>query len=114
MFRKELLDRLESHLQPDDMPATPRTVSLYGPRGIGKTQLAVKFANEYMAYYDSIFYLNAESGRALSKSISACSCALGLESGRDQGAHIRAFNWWLATETIESMYSDAGSEWCVY
>ena len=38
-----------------------KTVALYGLSGVGKTQLALKFAIEYQDRYNYIFFVNASS-----------------------------------------------------
>lgn len=52
---------ISQFLQPENAGAKQRRVVLGGMGGVGKTQLAITYAEQYQQSYDSIFWLNATS-----------------------------------------------------
>lgn len=72
-FRTQLLERLRSHLEPEQPKSTLRTAGLYGLGGVGKTQLALEFAYRHTHGFDAIFWIKAETEAKIRESI----CAYG-------------------------------------
>lgn len=71
-FLKELHERLTS-----DSPQM-RIQAITGMGGIGKTQLAVQFANQFRSNYDLVWWINAEDPSILRHEYSALSVQLRL------------------------------------
>ncbi|KAE8553941.1 hypothetical protein EYB25_002479 [Talaromyces marneffei] len=68
--RQKELERLWHHLQPQN--SNSRTVAiLQGLGGIGKTQLALRFARDHKADYTTILWVNGRSRGTLLQSLSA-------------------------------------------
>ncbi|KAK5310609.1 hypothetical protein LTR93_011989 [Exophiala xenobiotica] len=55
------LDAIKDTLQPDDQSPQRRRLVLRGPGGIGKTQLAIAYAQRHQQAYESVLSLDARS-----------------------------------------------------
>lgn len=69
--RENELDKMKEHLLPDDGHSQQKIFILHGPGGMGKSQLAIKFAKRHQKAYSAIFWLNAKSEETLKRSL-AC------------------------------------------
>lgn len=67
--RQSLLDAMEDILQSRNPSADRRRVVLCGLGGVGKTQLAIAYAEQYCSFYNSVFWLNAASEDAVKQSL---------------------------------------------
>lgn len=54
--RPEYMEALRQYLLPD-LPPRRKTAILHGLGGIGKTQLAIKFARDHQQEFSSVFFL---------------------------------------------------------
>lgn len=63
--RESELDEMKDLLKPGDKSQEQRRLVLGGMGGIGKTQLAIAYANRHRSNYESVFWLNATSEAAL-------------------------------------------------
>ena len=66
--REDILRRLEEHLNPTDTSSRLSSVALYGPGGIGKTQIALTYAYQNLHTLDAIFWISAEDEYAVRQS----------------------------------------------
>ncbi|KAF2133133.1 hypothetical protein P153DRAFT_353544 [Dothidotthia symphoricarpi CBS 119687] len=88
--------------------------SVYGPAGIGKTQVAVEFVYRHMQEFDAVFWVHADEASKLIEDINRITVHLGLvdeasaDSG-DQSLTRDLFKRWLGNPTISSK-SDLRSE----
>jgi len=67
--RKPELAEMEAILKPNDLSVEPRRLVLGGMGGIGKTQLAIAYAERHRDSYESIFWLTATSPKTLQTSL---------------------------------------------
>ncbi|CAG8885562.1 unnamed protein product [Penicillium egyptiacum] len=68
--RQDELDNLWHYLQPTDSPSR-KVAILHGLGGIGKTQLAIRFARDHRDDFTAIFWLNGKNRDALLQSLSS-------------------------------------------
>lgn len=74
--RDDILDALHQQLSSGDPAAL--TQATIGLGGVGKTQLAIEYANRYSAEYDGIWWLHAENPTVLALEYAALAQPLGL------------------------------------
>jgi hypothetical protein len=81
--RHEEPERLWHYLQPEkNKKKRPRKVAiLHGLGGIGKTQLAIRFAHEHKDHFTSIFWLAGRNRETLLQSLSSVLSQLPSQSG---------------------------------
>lgn len=78
------LDDMERTLNSSSQISEPRRIVLVGMGGIGKTQLAIAYAQRHQSCYDSVFWLNAASHATLKSSMrSIAQIIMGLQECRD-------------------------------
>jgi len=63
------IHQIEESLLPRDEDSGRKFVVLHGLGGIGKTQLAVKFARKNQRQYDSVFWLDGRTEQSLKNSL---------------------------------------------
>lgn len=68
--RQDELDNLWQLLKPTDSPSRKITI-LHGLGGIGKTQLAIRFARDHRDQFRAIFWLSGKDRDALLQSLSS-------------------------------------------
>lgn len=73
--RHEELGHLWHHLQPEEK-GSRKVVVLHGLGGLGKTQLAIRFAREHKEHFTAIFWLPGKSRETLLQSLSSVSSQL--------------------------------------
>jgi len=97
--RKDVLrDLHESLIAADGRPKPGASVLLYGLGGMGKSEVASKFAHDHEETYQHVFWLQADTYLKLSLSISRAYKKSGLSLGCPMDASALAFSWrnWLA------------------
>lgn len=57
--RTDILDKIHSHLKGNAGKARSRIVALYGPGGMGKTQIALEYAHKHHTDFNSAFLIDA-------------------------------------------------------
>ena len=64
-----------------------KTCSLYGPAGIGKTQVAIEFVHRYMHAFDAVFWVHADEASKMIEDVNRIAVQLGLvdEASADSG-----------------------------
>lgn len=67
--REEVLQALSTHLSGKQERARTRSLVLYGPDGIGKTQIALEYAYRHVLEYHAIFWIEAETAETLLASL---------------------------------------------
>lgn len=61
-----------------DKPSNPRTFVLYGPGGMGKTQVAAEFVHRHMAEFDAILWAHGDDVTKLAQDFNNIAVKLGL------------------------------------
>lgn len=69
-----------SRSSPADTITFPRTFTLYGPGGMGKTQVAVEFVHRYRHEFDAILWAHADDASKLAHDFNTMALELGLVS----------------------------------
>ena len=77
------LDRLARGLDGDGVVAVTQVHAIHGLGGVGKTQLAARYARTHRDDYDVIWWLRAEQTATLRADLAALAAALGLVEGAD-------------------------------
>jgi hypothetical protein len=102
--REAELQRLITHLQPQQPPSTLHACGLYGIGGSGKSQLALEFAYRNLAHYNAVFWISGETELKLAESFAAPAFALGVAGEyMQQLTQVRdIFKDWLYSSSRES------------
>ncbi|PMD12013.1 hypothetical protein NA56DRAFT_57621 [Hyaloscypha hepaticicola] len=101
--RKEELEKILRYLKPaSEEVETPsfRTYTIYGRRGVGKTEIALQFAHTNPGYYDAIFWIQCETSVAIRQSFTNVALSLNLPGAAKDGHHeenLVAVRKWLKT-----------------
>jgi hypothetical protein len=66
--RQEELGTMDKYLQRGEGNTSLRTFSIYGRRGVGKTQLALEYAYNNPSKFDAIFWIGCETTLSLRQS----------------------------------------------
>ncbi|KAH7416708.1 P-loop containing nucleoside triphosphate hydrolase protein [Cadophora sp. MPI-SDFR-AT-0126] len=83
--RKEELDRINQYLDHKGNNAL-RTYTIYGRRGVGKTDIALEYAHTNPAQFEAIFWVQCETSASLRSSFTDIAVALQLP-GADRNGH---------------------------
>jgi hypothetical protein len=95
--RKDDLQRLCDIFLGDDEEVIHKLVALYGQSGSGKTQLALKYAEDNFSAYDYVILLNATSKDTFRTELTNLHVWLGLP-GSSQDAVFEVTDWLLNPE----------------
>ncbi|OAP58963.1 hypothetical protein AYL99_06260 [Fonsecaea erecta] len=95
--REPILEQMSNHLLPKPLGEGSSCV-LYGPPGIGKTQIALEYIYRQSNMYSSIFWINAESRIRLSEGLYSMARAIGIRTGDDAMVE-RVREWLSSTDT---------------
>jgi len=68
--RREELAKMDKYLKWEGN-ASLRTFSIYGRRGVGKTQIALEYASQNPSRFDAIFWIGCESTLSLRQSFTS-------------------------------------------
>lgn len=80
--RGDILDEIHAALAPDDSPSSKqRTFALTGLGGMGKTQIALKYAFKYRNIYPVTLWAHADNEAKLAESFCVFAAELGLGKG---------------------------------
>ncbi len=96
--RAEALDFLTSQMHGAGRAAVTQTHAVHGLGGVGKTQLAARFARDHQDDYDVVWWVRAEEETTRLQDFSDLGAKLGLPEAieRNQAALIKATRDWLA------------------
>jgi tetratricopeptide (TPR) repeat protein len=83
--RVDELEKIHEYLSPKDDQSL-RTYTIYGRRGVGKTEIALQFAHENRAGFDAIFWIQCENSVAIRQSFTNAAVSLNLP-GADRAGH---------------------------
>ena len=110
--RDQVIQSIKSALTPPapvHMGGDLKTFALYGPAGIGKSEVACKFAWECKDMYDALFWVNAHSSQTLQGNFNEIAVRLGVFQTQDNNS-TAAVKDWLARPERPSQDRDERSE----
>jgi hypothetical protein len=84
--REVELEKIEKYLSPKDDQSL-RTYTIYGRRGVGKTEIALQFAYMNQPGFDAIFWIQCETSVAIRQSFTNVAVALNLPAADRDGHH---------------------------
>jgi hypothetical protein len=84
--RKAELDRIANYLSPKDEKSF-RSYTIYGRRGIGKTEIALHFAHTNPCSFDAIFWIECETSVTIRQCFTRVAVALRLPDADSNGHH---------------------------
>lgn len=85
--REEELKKLNDALDWRGSNPALRTYTIYGRRGVGKTQIAVEYAYSNPANFEAIFWIQCETSLSLRQSFTEMAVALQLPGADRHGHH---------------------------
>lgn len=83
--REDELEKIHDYLRPKGDQSL-RTYTIYGRRGVGKTEIALQFAYVNRAGFDAIFWIQCETSVAIRQSFTNAAVSLNLP-GADRAGH---------------------------
>lgn len=98
--REDQMRILKEALAPEQNRHEMRAIAIHGIGGVGKTQLALQYANTSLEIYDVIAWVPAESQIKLLQALSVFAKQLGLVDDQDQtdnGQAVQRLKHWLNT-----------------
>jgi len=84
--REDELDKINTYLAPRGDQSL-RTYTIYGKRGVGKTEIALQFAYTNHPGYDAIFWIQCETSVAIRQSFTNVAISLNLPGADREGRH---------------------------
>jgi hypothetical protein len=84
--REEELEKIHDYLRPKGDQSL-RTYTIYGRRGVGKTEIALQFAYLNKAGFDAIFWIQCETSVAVRQSFTNTAVSLNLPGAGRAGHH---------------------------
>jgi hypothetical protein len=84
--RVDELEKIEKYLMPKDDQSL-RTYTIYGRRGVGKTEIALQFAHTNRPGFDAIFWIQCETSVSIRQSFTNVAVALNLPGADRDGHH---------------------------
>ncbi|WLQ32985.1 FxSxx-COOH system tetratricopeptide repeat protein [Streptomyces castrisilvae] len=87
--RSPALERMRDRLGGGKAVVLPQPQALYGPGGVGKTQVALEYAHRFMADYDLVWWISSEQADAVVAALAELAVRLGARSGDDMAAASR-------------------------
>ena len=82
--RDKELQQVRSILEPEERNAKLRVMAIHGLPGVGKTQLALQYANSSLKEYDVIAWIPAETQVKVTQALSLLASKLGLRAGDEK------------------------------
>ncbi|WP_420031361.1 FxSxx-COOH system tetratricopeptide repeat protein [Streptomyces sp. cg28] len=87
--REDVLTELHQKLVTADSPSGTRGVCLWGLGGVGKTSLALAYAHRFQQYYETVWWLRAETEADLRGDLVDLGTRLGVPTDPDMSAMLR-------------------------
>jgi hypothetical protein len=101
--RKDELDRITDYLSPKDDQSF-RSYTIFGRRGVGKTEIALQFAHTNPCNFDAIFWIQCETSVAIRQSFTKVAVSLNLPGVDSDGHHeenlIKVQDWLKRTSEL--------------
>lgn len=99
--RQAQLEQIEKHLGAQDLQ-TLRVYTIFGRRGVGKTQIALQYARLFKQKFDAVFWVRSETSVSLRQSFAEIAVALELP-GADKNKNfeenqIKVLQWLEKTD----------------
>ncbi|GAB1310986.1 Calcium-independent phospholipase A2-gamma [Madurella fahalii] len=92
--RQDILERLDSFFSPRNTEGKPRReFLLYGMGGVGKTEIALKTAEDLESRFKYIFYIDGSSSGTIMQSYATIATDHGLGGGRIEEMRAKAMRW---------------------
>ncbi|KAF2017327.1 TPR-like protein [Aaosphaeria arxii CBS 175.79] len=96
--REDVLDALQKALSPEQKSHQLKTFALYGMGGVGKTQIALQYANRHRDLYKTILWVSADNVINMGQSFREIAKLLGLSQTEQeiqdtQGCMLKVKNW---------------------
>lgn len=109
--READLKLLQNALDPDETPAELKCFALYGMGGVGKTQLALRYALDSKKHFDTILWISADTTLSIDQGFRDAAICLGLHQQSSSGV-----NELSATARVKEWLSDRshGKSLCLY
>lgn len=100
--REDALEALLQALRPEQTSVRLNTFALHGMGGVGKTQIALQYANRHREAYRSIFWIAADNVINMGQDFRDIASMLGLaqtdqEKQDTQGCMLKVKNWLIET-----------------
>lgn len=107
--RQEVLSTIDDALSTNSAQKSLRSFAIYGMGGVGKTQIALRYANTRWDKYDTILWISAENHDTVAESFREAAKALDInkEPVADNNSVILDVKMWLST-------SECGICVCIY
>lgn len=103
--RKDILTCIDDILFADPSDRSLRSFALYGMGGVGKTQIALRYANASREKFDGVFWISAENLVTIAQSLREITKTLGLikpDTETDDNAVLLAVKNWLSSTSGSS------------
>lgn len=99
--RDEILSRIEDTLSVDRYrSSSPQSFVLYGMGGVGKSQIALRYANSWQYKYGIVLWISADNSNTIAKSFRGAALSIGLirpDSEIDDNSITLDVKRWLST-----------------
>lgn len=82
--REQALQAIRDSLDPNESVDSLKTFALYGMGGVGKTQIALQYANRSRKQYDAILWVSADNTISMGQSFTNIAQNLGLFKGNEE------------------------------
>lgn len=107
--REDILSCIDDVLLADPSCRSLRSFALYGMGGVGKTQIALRYANVSREKFDGVFWISAENLLTIAQSFREITKTLGLiesDTETDDNAVLLAVKSWLSSTSgsCQSVY----------
>lgn len=109
--RRDELERLWQHLQPE-IKGYRKVAILHGLGGIGKTQLAIRFAREHKEHFTSILWLSGNNQETLLRSLSLALSRIPGQSSKSAAKNDQELEQ-NAKQVLRWLSSAGNSRWLV-
>lgn len=98
--REDILSRIDHTLFADGTKRPLQSFALYGMGGVGKTQIALRYANACREKYDAVFWISAENTITIAQSFREVAKCLDMNqahSETDDNSVILEVKKWLSS-----------------